>query len=392
MEVFALSPSHNLLSPHMEWPGPNAGWSALLDAHFDGVLVHADPAFVRFEAHFARAAELPVPWRYTGFVGVPPSPRWATSTESYAVLSCGGPAAMPFLRAAVSGFRRAAVGDMRLLVFPDPETAAAGGDVLAVAGDDRVGVCGFTSEFASRLAGSALSVSRAGYLDPTVDLLHAGVPAVVVPDPRMSDQHARARRLAELGIATMVEGDPPSPEAIAAGSRGRSGRHGHAAARPGRRGDHADAAGAAGHRKRRRMALDGYVRVTKLAALGDPERLLDALAALEGEPRALADDLRRHHLLGLVRARVSDAVLQTRLPAEVVAALLAAGGRSDACRRASSCGRTTSSAGRWRRATSTCSRSRGSCSRSGSTVGSIGVPSTTSMCACRPATFARRSV
>ena len=187
-----------------------------LDAHFDGVLVHADPAFVRLEEHLSRASELPVPWRYTGFVGAAsPSPGGAGAPGSYAVLSCGGPAAAPFLRAAVDGFRRAAVGDMRLLVFPDPSTAAAGGDVLGVAGDDRACVCGFTSEFASRLAGSALSVSRAGY-NTTVDLLRAGVPAVVVPDPRMSDQAARARRLAELGIATMVEGDPPSPDAIAA--------------------------------------------------------------------------------------------------------------------------------------------------------------------------------
>ena len=185
----------------------------LVSAHFDGVLVHVDPSFVRLEEHFVRAADLPVPLRHTGFVGtVPESSRRASSSERYAVLSCGGTAGTSFLRAAIAGFRRAT--DMRLLVFPDPRTAAVEGDVLGVAGDERVRVCGFTGDFGSWLAGSALSMSRGGY-NTTVDLLHARVPAVVVPDPRMSDQRARARRLAELGLAAIVEGDPPSPEAIA---------------------------------------------------------------------------------------------------------------------------------------------------------------------------------
>jgi len=188
----------------------------LVGAHFDGVLVHADPSFVRLEEHFVRAADLPVSLRYTGFVGtVPESPGDAPAHEPYAVLSCGGTAGTPFLRASIAGFRRATAGDMRLLVFPDPRTAAADGDVLGVAGDDRVRVCGFTSEFGSWLAGSAVSVSRGGY-NTTVDLLRSRVPAVIVPDPRMSDQRARARRLAELGLAAVVEGDPPSSEAIAA--------------------------------------------------------------------------------------------------------------------------------------------------------------------------------
>src|SRR5262245_23123344 len=39
---------------------------ALLGAHFDGVLVHADPSFVRLGDHFA--GDLPVPLRHTGFV------------------------------------------------------------------------------------------------------------------------------------------------------------------------------------------------------------------------------------------------------------------------------------------------------------------------------------
>src|SRR5207344_2153735 len=57
--------------------------------------------------------------------------------------------------------------------------------------------------------------SRAGY-NTSVEVLMTGVPAVVAPDPRMSDQGARARRLASLGLVAVVKGDPPHPDDVAA--------------------------------------------------------------------------------------------------------------------------------------------------------------------------------
>ena len=44
---------------------------AQLRARFDGILVHADPAFTRIEEHFARVADFPVAVEYTGFVTQP---------------------------------------------------------------------------------------------------------------------------------------------------------------------------------------------------------------------------------------------------------------------------------------------------------------------------------
>ncbi len=69
------------------------------------------------------------------------------------------------------------------------------------------------------------------------------------------------------------------------------------------------------------MAIDGYVRVAKHAGLEEREALLDVLAGLHGDPDAVADALRRHHLIGLVRARVPDADLRACLPPALVAAL-----------------------------------------------------------------------
>jgi predicted glycosyltransferase len=72
----------------------------------------------------------------------------------------------------------------------------------------------FAADFQARLAGSALSVSQAGY-NTCVELLAARVPAVLVPNPRMSDQRIRAERLARHGLAEVVDGDPPAVEALA---------------------------------------------------------------------------------------------------------------------------------------------------------------------------------
>jgi len=69
------------------------------------------------------------------------------------------------------------------------------------------------------------------------------------------------------------------------------------------------------------MALDGYVRVAKHAALNEPAALLEALAALDGPPAAVADRLRRHHLIRLVQATVSDDALRARLPRALVEAI-----------------------------------------------------------------------
>ena len=206
-------------------------------------------------------------------------------------------------------------------VFPDPRTAAAVDDARA-RGDASVRVCGFTSGFGPALAGSALSISRAGY-NTSVELLQTGVPAVVVPDPDDVGPAARGRDgWRPSGSRRSSRATRRMPAASPRRSGGRSRRRGRAPA--------SDLNGAATTcallerlRRRRRggMALDGFVRVAKHACCDEPAALLDALAALDGDPEAVADALRRHHLIGLVRARIADADLRARLPPALADAL-----------------------------------------------------------------------
>jgi predicted glycosyltransferase len=158
---------------------------------------------------------------YTGFVaGAPTPPAKTPEAGSYAVLSCGGnTASLAFLLNSIGAFRRlrarGALGSMSLFVFPSPDASAADTAALSAATcDGPFRLCKFTPDFDIWLAGSALSISRCGY-NTAVQLLQARARSVVAPIPSISDQPPRARRLAKLGLATVVEGAAPSVAAIA---------------------------------------------------------------------------------------------------------------------------------------------------------------------------------
>jgi predicted glycosyltransferase len=197
---------------------------AQLGARFDGILVHADPAFTRIDEHFARGGDFPVAVEYTGFVTHPLTSGIQDSAEvsaegPYAVLSCGGGAgSFAFLRAAMEAFRRlaggGALGSMHLIVFPSAAADASELEALeTLAGDGPFRIRRFGPEFERCLHASALSISRAGY-NTCAALLRSRTRAVLAPDPVMSDQEFRAKRFVELGLATVVEGSPPDVGAL----------------------------------------------------------------------------------------------------------------------------------------------------------------------------------
>ena len=190
-------------------------------AAFNAILAHGDPSFARVEDYFARAADIPLPVLYTGFVaGTPMRPVKTPEPGSYAVLSCGGSTtSLAFLLNSIEAFRglraRGALGSMSLCVFPSPDASA--GDVAALSaatGDGPFRLCEFSPDFDAWLAGSALSISHCGY-NTAVQLLQARVRSVLVLNPDTADQPLRARRLAKLGLATVIEGAAPPVEAIA---------------------------------------------------------------------------------------------------------------------------------------------------------------------------------
>lgn len=214
---------------------------ATLRERFDALLVHGDPAVTRLEDQLPWAREIAVPVTYTGYVcGRAPGTR---VPERRVLASAGGGAeAGDLLPLCIEAWR--SLGDGRALVafagpfLPEDELAR-----LSPHADVRR----FTRDLAGEMAASDLSVSRAGY-NTCADILLSGVPAVVVPSPRMSDQRLRARRLAEMGAVESVAPEDATPPALADAMR-------RALARP-----RLDRAIALDGARRTREALEALVR------------------------------------------------------------------------------------------------------------------------------------
>lgn len=211
--------------PTRHEPGPPDAWAARvrgrLAASFDGLLVHGDPRLAGLDEHFPRP--WPVPVEATGLVVAPaatdatPPPDLVPAGRPYAVASGGGAGGAGHLGATVAAWRTTpALHGLRLVVFTGVHATDADRRALAdAAGDADVVVTPFRADFPRALRHAAVSVSAAG-ANTAAAVLAARRRAVLVPDPRMSDQAFRATRLAERGLAVALPAAAATPAALAA--------------------------------------------------------------------------------------------------------------------------------------------------------------------------------
>ncbi|GGD04039.1 glycosyltransferase family protein [Aureimonas glaciei] len=189
----------------------------LIAKSFDEILVHGDPAFVSFGDSFGPADRIADKLRYTGYVsseirtGREPAP--ASGPGEVIVSAGGGAAGLPLMQAALAARpQTTAYGlDWRLLTGPRlPEahfrTVVGLAEAAAAKGGGAITVERFRPDFPQLLRTAALSVSQGGY-NTTIDLLRAGVPAIVVPfgAEEETEQEDRARRLAERGFLQVLD-------------------------------------------------------------------------------------------------------------------------------------------------------------------------------------------
>lgn len=179
-----------------------------LNASFDTILMHADPAFATLEESFNPATPLTVPVHYTGFVA-PPAPAPAEFTiDRLLVSSGGGMVGEPLVRAAVDVHRDLFIRTgLRTTVVAGPFLPAPVWDWLQQQARQSpvLDAVRRVDDLAAEIGRSALSLSQGGY-NTTMDLLRAGTPAVVVPfaDGNETEQTQRTARLTELGVLRMV--------------------------------------------------------------------------------------------------------------------------------------------------------------------------------------------
>jgi predicted glycosyltransferase len=196
---------------------------AILEDGFDALLVHGDAALTPLADALPTAAALRVPVLYTGLVSEPVPQGSAagapTGGDRYVLASIGGGAdAAGLLALCREAWQRLepAMRSGRDLVLcqglrdDDGNPSATG---------DGIRTLPFSGDFLRSLARADLSVSYAGY-NTCTNLLATRVRAVIVPNPRMSDQAARAEVLARLGVARVLPAGSVTAAALAGAMAG----------------------------------------------------------------------------------------------------------------------------------------------------------------------------
>lgn len=185
---------------------------------FDTLLIHADPALVRFEESFPAWDEVKARALYTGYVAETDELLRSDVGKGEVVVSAGGGAVgAQLLHAALKARPLTPLADRRWRLLVGPNLPAADRAVLAEAATANIVVEPVRRDFPALLANAALSISQAGY-NTVVETLYHADRAVLVPfgTARETEQADRARLLAARGMVASVPPDTLSPETLAA--------------------------------------------------------------------------------------------------------------------------------------------------------------------------------
>ncbi len=193
----------------------------LIERYFDTVLVHGDPEFIPLDRTFARTRDIADRLHYTGYVAPEPWGRDAVPVEQGDVIvsAGGGGTGGALMRTALAArpLGRLADRQWRLLVGPNLPAR----DRAALRSGDGITVEPARQDFRALLAGSAVSISQAGY-NTVIDLLQARSRCVLVPFSAhgQSEQALRAALLARRGWAEVLAEEALTPSALAAAADG----------------------------------------------------------------------------------------------------------------------------------------------------------------------------
>jgi predicted glycosyltransferase len=192
---------------------------ARIAAHFNGVLVHGDAAFLPLEASWPVTPELAGRLHYTGYMASPSLRAERSNPEGLCetpgllrsarndgrgdILVSGGgsAAALPLFETAIAAARQLGA-DQRWRILVGRATDPAAFDRLAASAPAQVAVEWARPDFPALLCACALSISQAGY-NTVLDLIDAGRPAIVVPFDAgaETEQAIRADAMARAGLA-----------------------------------------------------------------------------------------------------------------------------------------------------------------------------------------------
>lgn len=190
-----------------------------VNAVFDHVLVHGDPAFASLEMTFPLADEIAGKVKYTGLVAGPGEdlPVWTGNEGGEILVSVGGGAEGHELLSAAVGARPITnAKNHHWRVLTGPNLAVRWQDRFSSGVSDGITVEPNRPDFPTLLANCALSVSQAGY-NTAVNIIQCACRSVLVPYAAhgQTEQSVRARRMQHLGLAKMVDPENLSPASLA---------------------------------------------------------------------------------------------------------------------------------------------------------------------------------
>ena len=193
-----------------------------LNAGFDGVLVHSDPSLLPLDLTFNKVDRIPCPVHYTGFIAPKQTDgsgrairrEFGVSDQSRLVVAGlgGGRVGRELFPALIEAFRRPALADNHLLLFPgplaEPDWLA---DLRARTVDlPLVSLVPPRPDFHRFLAAADLAVGLGGY-NTCLEIIAARTPALLYPWRGSPEQELRCRVLERAGRREILRAEDLDP-------------------------------------------------------------------------------------------------------------------------------------------------------------------------------------
>lgn len=203
----------------------------LLHAHFDTLLVHADPDMCDLEQTFSRFADIKIAATYTGYVAAAPDPgkvaalrdelRLSPGTSLIVASAGSGSVGYELLSGAIEASALLAPHmNHRLCVFSGPllDDDAYSALERRARTMPQVRLRRFSARFTTWLGAADLSLSMGGY-NTVMSLVAAGTYGLVSPFAQNREQRMRAELLQARGALSLLEPHELAPEALASRMR-----------------------------------------------------------------------------------------------------------------------------------------------------------------------------
>lgn len=209
-----LSSIRDILAPPSK-PAKAEKADAIIDAFYDAVLVHSDPATTTLDQSWPVSDMLGDRLRYTGYVApAPAGPHPDRAGDGEILVSAGGGNVGDALYHAAIGTARLMPDQQFLLLVGGAETRL---QELRAQAPENVTLSPPRPDFRQMLNHASALISMCGY-NTTMDILQSGVPSVLIPfdDGKEVEQTLRARALAQLNGISVLPSTDMTPQTLMA--------------------------------------------------------------------------------------------------------------------------------------------------------------------------------